>query len=226
MEANELAFFGKIAAGVTHELKNVLAIINESNGLMSDLLAMAKDSPMPHRDRFLRSVSKIEDQVRRGVEITSRFNRFAHSVDHRVASVDLNEVLDQTVGLAQRFARLKNIEIKAARSPGPIFITIFPFRLQMALTRAIEACIGLMGALGAIVLRVGGGDGPPRIEFRCETATGEGIELGEGLDSLRVWGEFENTAALLQAVVELNAATGGFSIVFSAAGRDASKVAG
>ena len=37
VKADELAFFGKIAAGVTHELKNVLAVIKESNGLMARL---------------------------------------------------------------------------------------------------------------------------------------------------------------------------------------------
>jgi len=41
----EIAFFGRITAGVTHELKNVLAIVNESSGLMQDLLALSKEAP-------------------------------------------------------------------------------------------------------------------------------------------------------------------------------------
>lgn len=108
MKAKELAFFGKIAASVTHELRNVLAVINESNGLMADYLAMMREAPFPHREKFQRSVQKIEEQVRRGVEITSRFNRFAHSMDHAYADIDLNAIATQTVSLAQRLAALRN----------------------------------------------------------------------------------------------------------------------
>ena len=117
MKSDELAFFGKIAAGVTHELKNVLAIINESNGLMDDLFEMLGDVPFPHREKFQRSVKKIEEQVRRGVEITSGFNRFAHSIDYPGADVDLNSIVTQTVSLARRFAALQNVELK--RNPFP-----------------------------------------------------------------------------------------------------------
>ena len=35
-ENGEIVFFGKITAGITHEMKNVLAIIKESSGLVED----------------------------------------------------------------------------------------------------------------------------------------------------------------------------------------------
>jgi len=39
---NALKFFGKMTASISHELKNVLAIINENAGLLEDLCAMAE----------------------------------------------------------------------------------------------------------------------------------------------------------------------------------------
>ena len=36
-----LQFFGRISASISHELKNVLAIINENAGLLEDLTSMA-----------------------------------------------------------------------------------------------------------------------------------------------------------------------------------------
>ena len=39
----EIAFMGKVTASLSHEIKNTLAIINESVGLMGDLLG--KDAP-------------------------------------------------------------------------------------------------------------------------------------------------------------------------------------
>ncbi|MEN6439613.1 MAG: hypothetical protein ABFD97_13645 [Syntrophobacter sp.] len=191
MAADELAFFGKIAAGVTHELKNVLAIIRESNGLMADLIALAKDSPFPQRERFLRSVDRIEDQVRRGVDITSRFNRFSHSMDHASANIDLNEIVAQTVALTCRFARLKEIELLGTPSEGPVTLTTSPFRLQMALTKAIEACIESMPGKGTIRVDVPGNPAGPELTIHCETREGSVLDLKEVVTASRPWLELE-----------------------------------
>jgi len=88
-ETKEAAFMGRITAGVTHEMKNVLAIIKESAGLMEDLLALSKDASFPHREKFSSVLSKIRNQVARGVDISTRLNAFAHSPDRRPADVDL-----------------------------------------------------------------------------------------------------------------------------------------
>ncbi|NNG12708.1 MAG: sensor histidine kinase, partial [Halobacteria archaeon] len=40
--AQELRYFGKVTASISHELKNVLAILNEHTGLLQDLTAMAE----------------------------------------------------------------------------------------------------------------------------------------------------------------------------------------
>ena len=37
-----ILFFGKVSASVSHEIKNVLAIINESAGLLEDFSLMAE----------------------------------------------------------------------------------------------------------------------------------------------------------------------------------------
>ena len=39
----ELEFFGKITAGITHEMKNVLAIIKKSAGLMEDIMSLSAE---------------------------------------------------------------------------------------------------------------------------------------------------------------------------------------
>ena len=38
---DDLLFFGRIGASVSHELKNVLAVMNEQAGLLGDLACMA-----------------------------------------------------------------------------------------------------------------------------------------------------------------------------------------
>ena len=213
MKANELAFFGKIAASVTHELRNVLAVINESNGLMADFLAMTREAPFPHREKFQRSVQKIEEQVRRGVEITSRFNRFAHSVDHACADIDLNGIVTQTVSLAQRLAALRNVELKGAVCDHPVMLFTNGFRIQMALTMAIEAFIGCMSASGSILTLVRDDFGSPCLVFHfggesCERVREEGVaKFGE-------WREFEELASSLGMRYDWRTYDGDFVLFF------------
>lgn len=212
MEGKELAFFGKIAAGVTHELKNVLAIINESNGLMSDLLAMAMEAPFPHRERFLRSISKIDDQVRRGVDITTRFNQFAHSMDNAVVSADLNEIVERTVALAQRFARLKNVELKAAGSGAPIFAVTSPFRLQMALTKAVEVCIAALSGPGTIVLETSNAPSPS-VCIGYEGKDGSRPNFRELICAFSAWQDFLAVADVMDGSVQWRQDGAGFSLL-------------
>jgi signal transduction histidine kinase len=202
VEQKELAFFGKIAAGMTHEMRNVLAIINESNGLMSDLLAMAKDSSFPYRDKFLRSISKIEAQVKRGVVISGNFNRFAHSMDNPIANIDLNELVEQTVALAQRFARLKNIELQACLSSEPVFLVTFPFRLQMALTKAVEAGIACLPEGGVIELQVDAGRDCPFVYVNFNTPGANSAEFREAISTFLTWQDFLELSVQLDASVE------------------------
>ena len=38
---DEIAFFGKVTASITHEIQNVLSIIKESSGLIDDVLSFS-----------------------------------------------------------------------------------------------------------------------------------------------------------------------------------------
>jgi signal transduction histidine kinase len=195
VKTNELAFFGKMAASVTHELKNVLAVINETNGLTADLLGMLKDAPFPYREKFERSVRKIEEQVHRGVEITSRFNSFAHSVDYPLADVDLNSIVAQTVSMAYRLAALRNVELRGAVRENPIMLFTSAFTAQMALTIVIEAFIKCMDG-GSILIKVTDDPGVPGLEFDFESHSPEGVTK-EAVVELEEWGDFQELASVL-----------------------------
>ena len=148
----EVAFFGKITAGITHEIKNVLAIIHESSGLMEDILGVTEDGTFPHKDKFIKSVNRIHGQIQRGIDITSRLNRFAHNPDHCPASLDLNEIAEQMVLLASRFARLKNVVLESSPSDPPLIIKSDPVSLEMALFESIEILLYITGSGGKITL--------------------------------------------------------------------------
>ncbi|MDY0041620.1 MAG: hypothetical protein RBS57_15005 [Desulforhabdus sp.] len=152
--AKELVFFGKITAGFTHEMKNILAIIKESSGLMEDLLSLSKDAPFPHFDRFSHRVTVIQQQVQRGVELAARLNRFAHSTDERLARIDLNDLAEQLTKLSERFARLKDIGLSVRPAESSVVLITSPVELQMAVFTLLESCWNQLPAGSEIELSV------------------------------------------------------------------------
>ncbi len=140
----EIGFFGKITASVTHEQQNVLAIIQESAGLMEDLLAFSTEGSDSLKKRLEESLTVIKRQLRRGIDLTTCLNRFAHGPDQPQAQVDLYEISEQMTILSNRFAALKNIVLINHAPDQPIQIVINPVQLQMALFSSIEYCLALL----------------------------------------------------------------------------------
>ena len=105
----ELAFFGTITASVSHELNNILSIINEYSGLLDDLiLAESKGKPI-EKVRIQKIALNIAEQIKRQRDIIKLLNRFAHRVDVPIAQFNLNELVNDIIKLSQRFASLRRI---------------------------------------------------------------------------------------------------------------------
>ena len=136
-----IAFFGTIIAGQSHEVTNVLNIINELAGLQLDLFR-AQEEGLPVNFPRLREVTaKIQHQVDRGESIIRNINGFAHSVDLPVAVFDLNEVLERVLFFAGRSARLAQVELVSDLPQEPIVLENNPFCIQHAVFASIEMAL-------------------------------------------------------------------------------------
>ena len=110
LDATCVQVFGKISAAVSHDLKNVLAIVNESAGLLDDLaLRAAKGIEIPP-ERLNTATARILKQVKRGDAVLKNLNRFAHSTDVEVAQINVTEMVGLMVELAGRQAAMKELE--------------------------------------------------------------------------------------------------------------------
>ena len=105
-------FFGRVAASYTHEIKNVLATINEAGGLMEDILSLDPEKKIELLDKLPRSLGVIQEQIERGQHLTSQFNTFAHAADHDPAHFELHDTLDMMVDLTQRLARRNRVTLE------------------------------------------------------------------------------------------------------------------
>lgn len=107
---SKLASVGRLAAGVAHEINNPLAIINEKAGLMKDIASLTPD--MPHRDKFMRELTALEDAVSRTRIITHRLLGFARRMDVQLQPVQVNEVIREVIGFLDKEAMYRGIRIE------------------------------------------------------------------------------------------------------------------
>jgi hypothetical protein len=216
MEMSEVAFSGKITAAFTHEMKNVLAIIKEAAGLMEDLLLMSRDVPFPHRERFARAIGTIGEQVTRGVELSNRLNRFAHSSDEPAAVVDLNALAGQFAGLVHRFPRLKNVILAAAKPEEGAGASIFvsPVRLQMGLFAAAACCWNNMPAGGEILLAPSMRGEMAAIGLLCRGELGERDDFIGKVSADQGWDAAMGIIRSLSGTLEWDGAEFGFHLIF------------
>jgi signal transduction histidine kinase len=163
MKRQEVAFFGKISAAMTHDIRNVLAIIRESSGLMLDLLSLCEEGAFPYQQKFNKVLTGIQDQVNRGVELATHFNHFAHSMDHAVSDMDGNEVALQLAYLMQRFARLRKMQLVASVAEQPVAVRTDAF----ALYRMLGECVGtvLQHAADGDTITIAAGRSEGAVEF-------------------------------------------------------------
>jgi len=109
LDAACLQVFSTISAAVSHDLKNVLAIVNENAGLLDDLaLRAAKGIEIPP-ERLNVATSRILKQVNRGDAVLNNLNRFAHSADAPQREGNVAETVALMVDLAGRQAAMREI---------------------------------------------------------------------------------------------------------------------
>ncbi len=127
-----LAFLGAITASLSHELNNAIAIINEHNGLLNDLLAGGQHGIAIEDKKLERATKKIARQVERAQLLIKRLNRFAHSTDAEIREIDVNDMLKDIVELSQRLAGLRMVQLEVTPYREGIRVTSNPLFLQQA----------------------------------------------------------------------------------------------
>ncbi|BBO71851.1 hypothetical protein DSCA_57810 [Desulfosarcina alkanivorans] len=133
---DSLAFFGKVNASISHELKNVMAIISETAGLLGDLSEMARGGTPVDPDMLTSSTESIVEEIQRGFTTIRQMNRFAHSIDTPVLSVNLMDVLDLVRHLSGYLSFAGKTNLHAGDGAAPMAVTC-PFILQAITYQAV-----------------------------------------------------------------------------------------
>ena len=160
-----LQFFGKMTASISHEIKNVMAIINESAGLLEDYSLMAEKG-MPIDPERLKVVSdRVTNQIRRADSITKNLNSLAHSVDEFRKSVDIRETLELAVGLTGRFADMRSVILDFQPPSDFLAVITSPFHLLNLIWQVLDFAIDASGAGKRVGLTFETGQTSVKIRF-------------------------------------------------------------
>jgi len=113
MNIEGLKFFGRVNASISHELKNILAIISETTGFLNDLTDLAKQGKDLKLSLVESCSTSIAEEIQRGFATIKQMNTFAHNVDIPIKEINLLETLDFTVKLSGFLSFASNVHINA-----------------------------------------------------------------------------------------------------------------
>ncbi len=179
-----LEYFGRMCAGVSHELKNSLAMINENAGLMQDLAALAQRGQPLDPARLAQGMERIARHVQGANAVLGALNCFAHLPDVPRRPVELRGEVALALALHRRQASQAQVELALAPG-GEVSLSSRPFLLAQALDLCLRA------ALAA---------GPGRVELAVEQAPGGAVVSFSGAGAPLAAPEGPEAGALLAAL--------------------------
>ena len=161
-----LAFFGKVSSVACHELKNVLAIINENNGLLEDITFMAGKGKAIEPERLGRICEGVAKQIRRADELLQYMSRFAHSVDQFEGEIDLEDCCRLVVFLARRLTTARKLTVEVETEGGEVRLAgANPFLVENLVWTALLEAMQFCENGGVMRLVPGTRDGRPMVAF-------------------------------------------------------------
>jgi signal transduction histidine kinase len=171
-----LQFFGEMSASISHEIKNVLAIVNENAGLLEDLTLMADRGKPIDPARLKMMAAAVKKQIGRADGIIKNMNRLAHSIDQTVTNVELNETISLLVGLTARFAVIRGVQVDLKLPENPVMFQTAPFFLMNLLWRCLDFSMSASGDGKRIELVAEEAENGVRIQFRRLTGLSQALK--------------------------------------------------
>lgn len=136
-----LGFFGRIVAGTTHELVNILNIVGELAGLQDDLVHAAAEGQPLDPVRLASLAERTRTQTERGHVLLRHLNRFAHSADAACQTYDVGELLESFVSLTERFTRLARVAFHCRPPDRTVTLLGNPFAVYQALFLCLDTAL-------------------------------------------------------------------------------------
>ncbi|MDR3630628.1 MAG: hypothetical protein P4L42_09850 [Desulfocapsaceae bacterium] len=177
----QLQMVGRLLAGFSHELKNHLAVIKESNGLISDFLGMGCVQDEALQAKLLHMTGTINNRILLVAEMVNHLNGFAHRNDALKSPFQINDVLNEELTFLTRSAEMKSLRIATSFQESLPVIFNSPFVVQFIFASVFFHLLATLKPGGRILISSGQQDDAVIFEVRPE---GEAAETAPGLDAV------------------------------------------
>ncbi len=160
-----LQFYSKVSASISHEIKNTLAVLNESAGFLEDVTLMARKGMNVDMERLHSLAGSMLKQVQRADTIVKNMNRLAHSLDESWTQVDVNSLLELMKNLSERTTVTRGFNVTVAVSDMPVIIATNPFFLENMIWLLLDFAMTVTGDAKTIEMQTVKADPGARIVF-------------------------------------------------------------
>ncbi len=158
--AEGLSFFGRSNRLISHELKNILAIISETMGLLEELAELSETGTPLTPEKIHAMSASILEEVERANGVIRCMNRLGHSADRFAGEVDLGEMVSLGIELVQLNPAGKAVTIECLKDcsgkidTSPFFLLQLLYRMFYFALSAAASQRGLQ-----VSIQAGGGRG-------------------------------------------------------------------
>lgn len=151
IESGKLASLGELAAGIAHEVNNPVAIMIEEAGWIGDLLDEEEFEKTQNMEEFRRALKQIKTQGMRCRNITQKLLSFARKSDNKLELVQINELIDEVIGLSGQQAKYNNVIIKTKFDPKLPKLKISQTEIQQVMLNLINNALDAMEKNGGTI---------------------------------------------------------------------------
>ncbi len=161
-----LRFMGQMNASISHEIKNILAIMKENAGLLDDFAGLAQKGRVVLDPDKIKSLSeRISRQIQRADLLANNMNRLAHSVDIPLSQVELGDCLNFMLQITDRLTAYRGAVVEYESCNERIQLTTCPFLLNQFIWSFICLAIELANDDKKIKLAARKAEPGARIDF-------------------------------------------------------------
>ena len=178
----QLEMVGRLLAGFSHELKNHLAIIKESNGLITDLLSMGRVEDPALRARLEKITGTINKRTLMVAEMAKHLSGFAHRNDVPVSPFQLQEILNEELAFLARSANLKSIGLSLSLSDSLPVVCNNPSLVQFVFASLFLHILPTLKSGGKIIVSSGQKNHDVFFELRSEGKSADIIPDHDNVD--------------------------------------------
>jgi len=132
----EFNFISDILRGLTHDLKNDIAVIKESSGFMEDIIMFHKNELSSYTGKQLEALRVVNDTVNLIDVKLKALNRFAHGITNDFNEFDLYQCAQELLAIISKFLKRHKIKINFTGEEG-LLIFNNPFYIQYAFYKII-----------------------------------------------------------------------------------------